>query len=281
MLHVCLFACGAQGDLKTFLIGCRKLSSLSLSQQLFIVYQVACALQYLSTHRFVHGDIAARNCVVGPDFEVKLSDFGLSRALWTEDYFAMGTSGSLFPLRWMSPEAAFENKFSVASDIWSFGVLMWEVFSFGDQPLGELTNIEYLTKLRSGAHLQSPVNCPLAIYEYMCSCWQQEPANRPCAAHLAKRLLHCMATVAGPSEDGGSGSDKLLMLYGQLGELINELDAAGEQCQSERPESSHIYCEPSVSAVYGEPSHSLSRSDQIMIPASATSTVSGSASGSS
>ena len=275
LLFFSSYAC-VQGDLKNFLISMysseSSSSTLTLSQQLFIIYQVACALQYLTSRRFVHGDIAARNCAVGPDFEVKLSDFGLSRGLWKEDYFAMGMTGNLLPLRWMSPEATFENKFSHASDVWSFGVLMWEVFAFGQQPFNGFTHAEFLFKLRSGVHLESPTGCPQVMYEYMCLCWQVLPSARLSACMLVKRILHCMATMG--ESDSFCGSDNLLTLYGQLSELMEELDDCEAQMSGDS-ESLHIYCEPSVAAVYGEPTLSGScGSGMQMLPTSATSTMS-------
>ena len=98
----------------------------------YITIQIAAGMEYLSSHHFVHRDLAARNCLVGENLTVKISDFGLSRDIYAADYYRMQTK-SLVPIRWMPPESIFFGKFTTESDIWSFGIIMWEIYSYGLQ----------------------------------------------------------------------------------------------------------------------------------------------------
>ncbi|KJE96902.1 TKL protein kinase [Capsaspora owczarzaki ATCC 30864] len=147
--------------------------------------QVARGLDYLEQIRFVHRDIAARNCLVGANLAVKISDFGLSRAIAEEsDYYRMETKGRL-PVKWMAPECLLYRKFTHQSDVWAFGVLAWEVYSYGASPYGNQKGPEILAQVEGGFRLQKPAGCADVDFEQVFNCWNREPLSRPSFAALS------------------------------------------------------------------------------------------------
>lgn len=135
-------------------------------------------MEYLASHHFVHRDLAARNVLVGEGLTVKISDFGLSRDIYSSDYYRV-QSKSLLPVRWMPPESIMYGKFTTDSDVWSFGVVLWEVFSFGLQPYFGYSNQEVIEMIRSRQLLPQPEDCPGRIYGLMVECWNEIPSRRP------------------------------------------------------------------------------------------------------
>jgi serine/threonine protein kinase len=137
-------------------------------------------MEYLAARRIVHRDLAARNCLVGQNSVIKVADFGLSRQLAaTEDYYRVQTRGKL-PVRWMAVESLAFRKFSSKSDVWSFGVLMWEVFTFGMvRPYRQVEVRDLLDLLESGKRLHQPRGCPREAYALMMQCWDKDARVRP------------------------------------------------------------------------------------------------------
>lgn len=158
-----LFEYMSQGDLHEFLISNSPNEGKYLSQQqfLFISLQIAEGMEYLSAHHYIHRDLAARNCLVGEDLVVKISDFGLSRDIYSSDYYRV-QSKSLLPIRWMSSEAILYGKFTTESDVWSYGVVLWEIYSYGVQPYFGYTNPEVINMVRARQLLSCPEACPSA-----------------------------------------------------------------------------------------------------------------------
>ncbi|GAU90828.1 hypothetical protein RvY_03191 [Ramazzottius varieornatus] len=151
---------------------------LSLNDLFHIAVQVANGMQYLASQHFVHRDIAARNCLVGDNLTVKIGDFGMSRDVYSTDYYQIGEQ-ALLPVRWMPPESVVYRRFTVESDIWSFGVLLWEIFTYGKQPWYALTNHEVITQVKEARLLERPPVCPLTIYKtVMLACWKRNPQDR-------------------------------------------------------------------------------------------------------
>ncbi|XP_022434657.1 ephrin type-A receptor 1 isoform X1 [Delphinapterus leucas] len=153
---------------------------------------IASGMNYLSDHSYVHRDLAARNILVSQDLCCKVSDFGLTRLLDNFDG-TYETQGGKIPIRWTAPEAIAHRIFTTASDVWSFGIVMWEVLSFGDKPYGEMSNQEVMKSIEDGYRLPPPVDCPARLYELMKNCWAHDCAHRPPFHQLKAQLEHLHA----------------------------------------------------------------------------------------
>ncbi|XP_060093149.1 muscle, skeletal receptor tyrosine-protein kinase [Heteronotia binoei] len=162
------------------------LLTLSCMDQLCIAKQVAAGMAYLSERKFVHRDLATRNCLVGENMVVKIADFGLSRNMYSADYYKANENDAI-PIRWMPPESIFYNRYTTESDVWAYGVVLWEIFSFGMQPYYGMAHEEVIYYVRDGNVLSCPDNCPLELYNLMSLCWSKLPSDRPSFASI-----HCI-----------------------------------------------------------------------------------------
>ncbi|XP_034039300.1 insulin-like growth factor 1 receptor isoform X2 [Thalassophryne amazonica] len=174
-----------RGDLKSYLRSLRpkeqQWSSLSLpplKNMLQMAGQIADGMAYLNANKFVHRDLAARNCMVSEGFTVKIGDFGMTRDIYETDYYRKGGKG-LLPVRWMSPESLKDGVFTTNSDVWSFGVVLWEIATLAEQPYQGLSNEQVLRFVMEGGLLENPQNCPDMLFELMRMCWQYNPKMRP------------------------------------------------------------------------------------------------------
>ena len=139
--------------------------------------QVATGMVYFVKHNFVHRDLAARNIRLGHNLVCKVTGFSLARQL-TEGFYE-SQKDERFPIKWTSLEAAIYNKYSVKSDVWSFGVLLWEIITLGRIPYSGMTNPEVLEYVQQGNRLPQPNDCPEELYHTMLDCWKDKPVERP------------------------------------------------------------------------------------------------------
>lgn len=140
--------------------------------------QTACGMEYLASCSYVHQDIATRNILVGNNLTVKITDFGITQSGYSADYYKIAGDTPL-PLRWMPPEAIVYGKFGAESDVWSFGVVMWEIYSYGTQPYFGYSNLEVMQMIRAHQVLPCPTECPAQVYALMVDCWNEMPQRRP------------------------------------------------------------------------------------------------------
>ncbi|KFM69805.1 Tyrosine-protein kinase transmembrane receptor Ror2, partial [Stegodyphus mimosarum] len=152
-----------------------------------IAKQVAAGMVYLSERKFVHRDLATRNCLVADDMVVKISDFGLSQKIYAANYYK-GNEHDAIPIRWMPLESICYNKFTVESDVWAFGVVLWEIFSFALQPYYGMTHEEVVKYVQEGNILKRPDDCPVEVYKLMEDCWNRKPTSRPSFKTIYKTL---------------------------------------------------------------------------------------------
>uniref|UniRef100_A0A8K9Y4F9 non-specific protein-tyrosine kinase n=1 Tax=Oncorhynchus mykiss TaxID=8022 RepID=A0A8K9Y4F9_ONCMY len=172
------------GELRSFL-QVRKYN-LDLASLILYAFQLSTALSYLESKRFVHRDIAARNVLVSSVDCVKLGDFGLSRYMEDSSYYK-ASKGKL-PIKWMAPESINFRRFTSASDVWMFGVCMWEILIYGVKPFQGVKNNDVIGRIENGERLAMPHNCPPTLYSLMTKCWAYDPSKRPCFTELKAQL---------------------------------------------------------------------------------------------
>eukprot|EP00063_Salmo_salar_P020217 XP_013995052.1 PREDICTED: ephrin type-B receptor 1-like isoform X3 [Salmo salar] len=151
---------------------------------------IAAGMKYLSEMNYVHRDLAARNILVNSNLVCKVSDFGLSRYLQddTSDPSYTSSLGGKIPVRWTAPEAIAYRKFTSASDVWSYGIVMWEVMSFGERPYWDMSNQDVINAIEQDYRLPPPMDCPSALHQLMLDCWQKDRNARPRFADIVNTL---------------------------------------------------------------------------------------------
>uniref|UniRef100_A0AAR2K095 Focal adhesion kinase 1 n=1 Tax=Pygocentrus nattereri TaxID=42514 RepID=A0AAR2K095_PYGNA len=185
------------GELRSFL-QVRKYS-LDLASLILFSYQLSTALAYLESKRFVHRDIAARNVLVSSVDCVKLGDFGLSRYMEDSSYYK-ASKGKL-PIKWMAPESINFRRFTSSSDVWMFGVCMWEILMYGIKPFQGVKNNDVIGRIENGERLAMPPNCPPTLYSLMTKCWAYDPSKRPRFNELKAQLSTILAEEKAQQEE--------------------------------------------------------------------------------
>ncbi|XP_049444701.1 megakaryocyte-associated tyrosine-protein kinase isoform X2 [Epinephelus fuscoguttatus] len=170
-----------KGNLVNFL-RTRGRSVLNSVQLLRFALDVCEGMEYLESKKLVHRDLAARNVLVSDDSVAKVSDFGLTKV------DSKVSDNAKLPVKWTAPEALKKEKFSTKSDVWSYGVLLWEIFSYGRQPYPKMSLKEVKEKVEGGYRMEAPEDCPPGVYSLMRICWEQEPRRRPAFNKLREKL---------------------------------------------------------------------------------------------
>ncbi|XP_069938737.1 uncharacterized protein [Cherax quadricarinatus] len=217
----------AYGDLAEVLRSCNKqfysnespIKSLSKEDLLNMSVQIASGMEYLSSQHFVHRDLACRNCLVGDNLTVKISDFGMSRDVYTCDYYKVGGSRML-PVRWMAHESIMYGKFTLESDVWSFGVVLWEIYSFGKQPYYGNSNENVVKLIFQGILLSPPDTCPPQVCDVMRRCWATDPNDRLKFPEILNRLQRLQqgwkGSAASPVPASGTQAPPVPITYSEL-----------------------------------------------------------------
>uniref|UniRef100_A0A8B9HZP6 Tyrosine-protein kinase n=1 Tax=Astyanax mexicanus TaxID=7994 RepID=A0A8B9HZP6_ASTMX len=174
------------GPLNKFLSS--KKDQVSVENVVELMHQVSLGMKYLEEKNFVHRDLAARNVLLVNQHYAKISDFGLSKALGADDNYYKARTLGKWPLKWYAPECINFHKFSNKGDVWSYGVTMWEAFSYGGKPYKKMKGPEVISMIQNGNRMECPAGCPEAMYEVMKDCWTYKYEERPSFVKVEEKM---------------------------------------------------------------------------------------------
>ncbi|XP_061588864.1 ephrin type-B receptor 3 [Cololabis saira] len=190
----------------------------TMTQLVGMLRGIAAGMKYLSDMNYVHRDLAARNILVNSNLVCKVSDFGLSRFLddTSADPTYTSSLGGKIPIRWTAPEAIAFRKFTTASDAWSYGIVMWEVVSYGERPYWDMSNQDVMTAVEQDYRLPPPMDCPMVLHQLMLECWMKERNLRPKFSRIVSTLDKLLRNAASLKVVTSTYSGDLLRLGGTL-----------------------------------------------------------------
>uniref|UniRef100_A0A3B4U4D9 Ephrin type-B receptor 3 n=1 Tax=Seriola dumerili TaxID=41447 RepID=A0A3B4U4D9_SERDU len=190
----------------------------TMTQLVGMLRGIAAGMKYLSDMNYVHRDLAARNILVNSNLVCKVSDFGLSRFLddTSADPTYTSSLGGKIPIRWTAPEAIAFRKFTSASDVWSYGIVMWEVVSYGERPYWDMSNQDVMTAVEQDYRLPPPMDCPMVLHQLMLECWMKERNLRPKFSRIVSTLDKLLRNAASLKVVTSTNSGDLLRLGGTL-----------------------------------------------------------------
>ncbi|XP_040910978.1 ephrin type-B receptor 3 [Toxotes jaculatrix] len=190
----------------------------TMTQLVGMLRGIAAGMKYLSDMNYVHRDLAARNILVNSNLVCKVSDFGLSRFLddTSADPTYTSSLGGKIPIRWTAPEAIAFRKFTSASDVWSYGIVMWEVVSYGERPYWDMSNQDVMTAVEQDYRLPPPMDCPMVLHQLMLECWMKERNLRPKFSRIVSTLDKLLRNAASLKVVTSANSGDLLRLGGTL-----------------------------------------------------------------
>ncbi|KAM4664225.1 tyrosine-protein kinase ABL1 isoform 2-T2 [Discoglossus pictus] len=244
------------GNLLDYLRDCNR-QEVTAVVLLHMATQISSAMEYLEKKNFIHRDLAARNCLVGENHLVKVADFGLSRLMTGDTYTAH--AGAKFPIKWTAPESLAYNKFSIKSDVWAFGVLLWEIATYGMSPYPGIDLSQVYELLEKDYRMERPEGCPERVYELMRACWQWNPLDRPSFAEIHQdfetMFLESSISDEVEKELGKKGLKVIVSNLLQAPELPTKTRISRRVAESkdENPDISHIRGAGDLDALEPEP----------------------------
>ncbi|NWT45172.1 ZAP70 kinase, partial [Chroicocephalus maculipennis] len=194
------------GPLNKFLAS--KKDEITVSNIVELMHQVSMGMKYLEEKNFVHRDLAARNVLLVNQHYAKISDFGLSKALGADDSYYKARTAGKWPLKWYAPECILYHKFSSKSDVWSYGVTMWEAFSYGQKPYKKMKGPEVISFIEQGKRMDCPTDCPAEMYALMQQCWTYRWEERPGFSSVETIIRSYYYSIATKTENGPETEDK-------------------------------------------------------------------------